>query len=62
MDSVIVALLVVVPLGTFAAGVYFQKYVISEAEAIKQHVSDAETRIREEVSALKSQFDYIKKI
>lgn len=33
----------------FGAGVVFHKYVISEAEAIKQHVIDAEERIRADV-------------
>lgn len=62
MDSVIVALLIAMPLGGFVAGVVFHKYVISEAEAVKQHVTDAEKRIRDEFSAVKSQLEYLKKI
>jgi hypothetical protein len=38
----------------FAAGVVFHKYVISEAQAIKQHVTDAETRIRGDIASLLS--------
>jgi hypothetical protein len=38
----------------FVAGVIFHKYVISEAQAIKQHVTDAETRIRGDISSLLS--------
>lgn len=73
MDAVIVALLIGLPLAAFAAGVIYQKYVISEAEALKQHVTDAadstkrfvldtEKRIVTEVTTLKSQLDFIKKI
>jgi hypothetical protein len=51
MDSVAVAFVVAVP-AAFAAGVIFHKYVISEAAAIKQHVTDAETRIRGDFSSL----------
>jgi hypothetical protein len=36
----------------FAAGVIFHKYVISEAEKIKQHVTAAESRIREDIASL----------
>jgi hypothetical protein len=35
----------------FAVGVIFGKYVISEAEAIKKHVTEAEARIRADVTA-----------
>lgn len=38
----------------FCAGVVFHKYVISEAESIKAHVSAAETRIRSDISSLLS--------
>lgn len=62
MDGVIVALLIAMPVGGFAAGVIFHKYVISEAAALKQHVTEAETRIREEWAALKSQYDFVKKL
>lgn len=48
------ALSIAVP-AAFAAGVIFHKYVVSEAAAIKQHVTQAEERIRLEiVSALRS--------
>lgn len=36
---------------SFAAGVIFGKHVISEAQSIKLHVTEAETRIRTDVAA-----------
>jgi hypothetical protein len=51
MNPIAVAVLV---LAAFAAGVVFNKYVISEAEKIKRHVSEAETRIRGDISSLLS--------
>lgn len=50
MDPVVIAAAVAVPIA-FAAGVIFGKYVTNEAEAIKQHVTEAETRIRADVTA-----------
>jgi hypothetical protein len=52
MDSVIVGLLIALPLGGFGAGVYFQKYVISEAASIKQHVTDEVAELRADVASL----------
>lgn len=52
MDSVIVALLIAMPLGAFAAGVVFQKYVISEAASIKAHVTDEVAEVRGDVASL----------
>ena len=51
MDPVLYVLSVAGPLA-FAAGVVFHKYVISEADSIKSHVSAAENRIRGDVDAL----------
>jgi len=51
MDPVLYIFLVVSPLA-FIAGVVFHKYVISEADAIKSHVTAAEGRIREDISSL----------
>lgn len=48
--SVAVAVAVAVP-AAFAVGVIFHKYVISEAEAIRAHVTGAEQRIRGEIAA-----------
>lgn len=45
----IVVLACAVPVA-FAAGVVFHKYVISEAEAIKQHITAVEERIRTDVA------------
>lgn len=52
MDAVIVALLIGLPLAAFAAGVIYQKYVISEAEAIKKHVTDEVAEVRADVASL----------
>lgn len=49
METVIVVLL---PLAAFAAGVIYQKYVISEAEAIKKHVTDEVAEVRADVASL----------
>lgn len=38
----------------FIAGVAVHRYVISEAQAIKLHVSQAEARIRADISSLLS--------
>lgn len=46
-----IAFAVAVP-AAFAAGVVFAKYVISEATAIKQHVTDEVAEIRADVSSL----------
>jgi hypothetical protein len=51
MSPVAIAFSIAIP-AAFAAGVIFHKYVISEAAAIKQHVTDAETRIRGDFSSL----------
>ncbi len=45
MHPVAIAFAVVVP-GAFAAGVLFSKYVISEAAAIKAHVTDEVSAVR----------------
>lgn len=49
MNPFIFALVV---LAAFVAGVVFHKYVVSEAASIKQHVTDAEARIRADVANL----------
>lgn len=46
-----IAFAVAVP-AAFAAGVIFAKYVISEANAIKQHVSEEVAEIRADLSSL----------
>lgn len=51
MDIESVVIFAAVP-AAFAAGVLFHKYVISEAQSIKQHVSEAEARIRGDVQFL----------
>lgn len=51
MNPVAIAFAVAVPVA-FAAGVIFHKYVISEAQAIKAHVTGAELRIRGDVADL----------
>lgn len=58
---------------SFGAGILFSKVVLAEAVTVKQHVTDAaastkqfvtdsEKRIVLEVSAVKSQLEYLKKI
>lgn len=49
MNPFIFALVV---FAAFVAGVVFHKYVVSEAASIKQHVTDAEARIRDDVANL----------
>lgn len=52
MDPIlVVAVAAVVGVVCFVAGVVFSKTVLSEASAIKQHVTDAESRIRADVAA-----------
>jgi hypothetical protein len=49
-----IAFAIAIP-AAFAAGVVFHKYVISEAEAVKKHVTDEIAKVRDELSnALKS--------
>jgi hypothetical protein len=50
MNPIAVAFSVAVP-AAFAAGVVFHKYVISEAEKIKQAVLASEQRIRTDVAS-----------
>jgi hypothetical protein len=49
MHPVVIAFAVSVP-AAFAAGVAFHKYVISEAQAIKAHVTAEVEKVRGEVS------------
>lgn len=51
MDAVIATLLILA-VASFAAGVFFHKYVISEAEAIKQHVTEEVAEVRADVASL----------
>ncbi len=46
-----IAFAVAVP-AAFAAGVVFAKYVISEANSIKQHVTEEVAQIRADLSSL----------
>jgi hypothetical protein len=49
MDPLVIA---GVALGAFVAGVIFNKYVISEAAAVKAHVTAEVTKVREDVASL----------
>ena len=51
MNPIAIAVSVSVP-AAFAAGVLFHKYVISEAAAIKQHVTAEAQQIRSDISGL----------
>ncbi len=51
MNPVAIAFAVAVP-AAFVAGVLFSKSVLGEAFALKQHVTEAEIRIREDISSL----------
>ena len=50
MDALLMIALLAIPTGAFAAGVFFHRYVLSEAESIMQHIDQAETRIRAEIA------------
>lgn len=50
MDPVVIVAIAVVV--AFFAGVVVHKYVVSEAQSIKQHVTEAEARIRGDFQGL----------
>ena len=53
MDPVVVITIVAASLSAgFAVGVIFHKYVVSEASAIKQHVTDEVAEVRADLSGL----------
>lgn len=54
MNPLLFLLAFLTAIGIFTAGVLVHKYVISEALAIKQHVSDEIAEARAEVAQLRS--------
>jgi len=55
MDLIAVSFAVGIP-AAFAAGVVFHKYVISEAQAIKTHVSNEVSAARQDVASALQKF------
>jgi hypothetical protein len=53
MDLTLIAF-AVLPIGGFVAGVIFHKYVISEATALKEHVTGEVAAVRADVASLLS--------
>jgi hypothetical protein len=51
MDPGVIAAAVALPIA-FAAGVVVHKYVISEAQSIKQHITDEVAELRADVASL----------
>jgi hypothetical protein len=56
MDPVLLAFIFAIP-AAYIAGVLTHKYVISEADSIKSHVTAAEGRIRTDIASLLKKAD-----